>query len=357
MALAELTAQLRCLYGPEAELIRLDRAALGQTGSAACAAQPGFAPARLDMPRAPRWITTDSPPIEIQRWPVTTPPPNGWHEVPAEEARRLTEILVQAPSPVTTTQSLSDRVAALSTIDSLPGDVADRRLPRAPREARFARSSRLPREPRAPRAGREGRAPRPARAARPPRPPRLPRPPRAKRPPRPPSKYDVGLCKRPSCTCWTPAGCIGPPLAEAYRISPNWEGLKPCFPGPCYEYTSCVTHVCTSDATCAVFQILQFWVKQYKAVVTYIEPAVPIITAATILTRRALLLAVPAIRGIELVQSLTTAPPITDGCPPGWYWAIGLTGVACSDPRLGRQAATAEQLIAILGYDPRVGHP
>jgi len=43
---------------------------------------------------------------------------------------------------------------------------------------------------------------------------------------------------------------------------------------------------------------------------------------------------------------------ITAGCPAGWYWAIGLTGVACSDPALHRQPATAEQLIAILGYNP-----
>jgi hypothetical protein len=41
-----------------------------------------------------------------------------------------------------------------------------------------------------------------------------------------------------------------------------------------------------------------------------------------------------------------TPPGITKGCPPGWYWGIGLTGIRCVPYGVGAPPATA----ADLGY-------
>lgn len=54
---------------------------------------------------------------------------------------------------------------------------------------------------------------------------------------------------------------------------------------------------------------------------------------------------VPPPAAVEMVPPPGT-PLITKGCPPGWYWGIGLTGIRCVPIGIGAPAATA----ADLGY-------
>jgi hypothetical protein len=351
MALAELTAQLACLYGPAAPTAQTDFVALGGRGSAACAAGPSFPPGVARPAPAARWIASELPPALVQPWPPGVPVPAGWREVDAMEAHRL-----QGKPTITIAGGLrglpdASRLAALSTADSSADVIADRRPGRTPREARFARVSRFPRLPRA------ARLPRPARAPRPARRPRLKRPPRAKRtsrPRRPPftkTKYERGQCKRPSCTCWTPGGCIGGSLWELYKQTGLPAACPDSFPGPCYDYVACITHQCVSDVACAVHQILRFWVRQYHAAVTYVEPRVaPVTDAAQVLARRtfgALTLAVS-----DTVAPTTPGGGVAGGCPPGMCWRRGLTGVGCQPAAHGTPCLTRDQVIALIGYDP-----
>lgn len=124
------------------------------------------------------------------------------------------------------------------------------------------------------------------------------------------------------------------------------EGFGPCFPGPCYDYVACVTHVCVSDVACAVHGIFQFWAKQYKAVAVYVDPVLAPLIAATPVIQQVLLAALPAIQAANIAIAVTGPAGVTEGCPPGTRWAVGLTGFSCQSPITHPTAATREQLIA-----------
>jgi len=121
-----------------------------------------------------------------------------------------------------------------------------------------------------------------------------------------------------------------------------------CYRGPCYSYEACITDKCQIHAGCVINTILQFWARHYRAVVAYVEPVVtPALAAA-----RAARLALPALGVLQLIgEELTAdaAPPpgaVSDGCPPGTTWRIGLTGFSCQGPEHGGPIATREQLVA-----------
>lgn len=330
MALADLQAQLKCLYGPEAETRQRDAHARGLEGSATCAAGVSFPPAVAAPVLGATWIATDEPPVQVSPWPPQVPVPLGWHAVDAVEARRLQGLPLLGLGKPVTVQSLSSRVAALSTADSLADAVADRRRPRTPREARFARVSRLPRIPRDPRLPKPARAPRAPRVPRPKRPPRAKRTDRPRRPPFRKTKYEPGLCKGPGCTCWTPAGCSATTWVLAQEQVRQNPGLRDCYRGPCYDYVACVEHKCGAAISCVIHQILRFWIRQYEALPAWVTQSVA----------AAQEFAQPVIQPLAVVlpglSVLSTAPvPVAagdPGCPPGYVWYQTLTGIHCGPP-------------------------
>lgn len=299
-----------------------------------------------------RWIKSDDTPPQVDRWPVLVSLPAGWVEISPEEATRLRRGIFRAGIPALLDTSVEADVARLSAI----GDVRPAVTPAA--ERRPPRTPRVPREPRAPRVPRESRPSRMdrlTRRSRMPRPPRRPRPARAPRAPRPrmqKTKLSIGVCKRPGCTCWTPAGCA----SDVYYSIIKAIGFDnpECFPGPCFDYTACVSGRCFSDLTCAIIGIVQFWQRQYRYVVQgQLAPVVAEVGEAV--RGFAAIENLRKARFEQLVEDVVGPKQLTEGCPPGWYWVIGLTGCRCVPKEAGVPPATREQIIACLGYDPGFG--
>jgi hypothetical protein len=309
--------------------------------------------ADLDLPAFPTaappaatgtiWIMADDPPPRAQAWPASAPIPDGWHEVPYHEAQRalappVVSISFAGLAALPTVQS---EAAALSTAGPSPGVVAARSLSRTSREPRPPRVSRPARRPRPPRPPRPPRAPRARRPPRPRRKPRPRRPPRARRPRNYKTREKPGICKGPGCTCWTPAGCAPPDYVGVFGDFTKTD----CYRGPCYSYEACVSDQCQVHALCAINQILQFWVGQYRAVVAYVEPVVaPVLEAA-----RAALQPLPAI-GLppaELSDAIPVAPPGSFGCgEQGWIWQRTTIGCRCGPPGTFGPPCTEAELIA-----------
>lgn len=304
---------------------------------------PRFHPPPSRLARAELWIASDSPPVRVQSWPVLVPIPDAWHEVSDTEASAL---LASARGSVTFDLGPggSPEVAEVAALTSSSPAEARRRASRPPREPRAPRPPRSPRPARVARIGRLDRGPRPPRA------PRHPRPPRAARPARParfarPARYKTverpGVCKGPGCTCWTPAGCIGAWYLDAL---PDFA-QSDCYRGPCYDYGACVTERCQVHPACLVNTILQFWVNQYRAVAQNPLGYPAGVAAAAARAGRQLLGA-----GRQVAAQFELIGPsvggVTEGCPPGTRWAVGLTGYSCQSPATHPIAATREQLIA-----------
>lgn len=179
---------------------------------------------------------------------------------------------------------------------------------------------------------------------------RFPRKPRTPRRPYAKTKYSVGWCKRPACTCWTPAGCIGPEMLEAVKAAGLLGGASAdCYPGPCYDYGACVTNQCFSEVACAIRGIFQFWADKYAVVAAYVAArgadALAAVTAAG--EPGALELGGAAPGG-----TLTAAGTYyTKGCPPGRRWVIGLTGCSCQPIEIPYPPATPADILAQCGVD------
>jgi hypothetical protein len=297
-----------------------------------------------------RWIATDRPPFFTQPWPILAELPLGWHNVSPAEAAELQKLTRRVTFLLTPSGDAATDLAALSTGELATAGSAARRPGRTPRPPRVPRVPRPSRPPRTPRAARSPRAPRAPRRSRPPRLARFPRPPRPARRPYAKTKLTVGQCKRPTCHCWTPAGCIGPDLYALEKLSPDWPGLQECFPGPCYDYAACVTQKCFAEVACEIQSIFQFWARQYQAAVTYVVP--PVVAAAQ-RAQRAGLAALG--RAAELGATLVAVPippgGFTQGCPPGTRWVIGLTGCSCQPIDAPYPLATAAQIKAACGVD------
>jgi hypothetical protein len=310
---------------------------------------PTFPTETLPETPALRWIATDYPPFRAQQWSLLTPPPPGWHEVTAAQAAQLakpgTISISFLPDPPAT--SLESEAAALSTAAPDTAGIAARRRSRVPREPRLPRSPRAPRKPRSVRPPRPERAPRKPRKPRPPKKPRAARKPRKPRPKNYKTKQNPGTCRVPGCNCWTPGGCVPaarPPAEEAAY----WGE---CYGGPCYSYEACVSEKCQVHPACLVNQIFQFWARQYRAAVAYVEPVLtPALAAAQELAR-----ALPALGVLQRIgEELTaTVPPgaVTVGCPPGGYWIETLTGISCPVGGQGLPPITQARVIQVLGQD------
>lgn len=307
---------------------------------------PRFAaPKRQDVDTQ-RWIATVTLPQLFQQWPLLEPVPPGWRESTAEEARGV-PVLPRGPVRISILPPSDDaRLVALSTAELATAGLAARRPPRVPREARFARFTRSPRPPRPARLVRPARAPRAPRVSRPVRPPRPPRPRRPSRARSQKTKYSTGWCKRPSCFCWTPAGCIGPEMLEAVTLAGLLESSPDCYPGPCYSYEACVTQRCFSETSCVIQGILRFWITQYRAASAYVVPLV--VEAVQPIRRVGLRVLIPGPLPVTVL-----APPVseaaggvTEGCPAGHSWAVGLTGFSCQPIGSAHFRATRAQLIA-----------
>lgn len=304
---------------------------------------PHFDAAPASAARAQLWIASDTAPVRAQQWPVLVPIPDGWHEVSPSEAATILE----SPRSAVTFNlggGGSSEAAEVAALTSSSPSEARRRASRPPRAPRPPRPPRSPRPPRVARIGRLDRGPRPPRA------PRLPRPPRKARKPRParfarPARYKTverpGVCKGPGCTCWTPAGCIGAWYLDAL---PDFA-KSDCYRGPCYDYGACVTERCQVHPACLVNTILQFWVNQYRAVAA--NPlGYPAQVAASVAqaARQTLAVGKQVLAQFELIAPVIEG--VTEGCPPGTRWAVGLTGYSCQSPATHPIAATREQLIA-----------
>lgn len=294
------------------------------------------------------WIATDAAPFRSQQWPATEPVPPGWHEVTAAQARALAKpgpISIQfLPDPPQT--SLESEAAALSTAEPSLAAVAARSLSRAPREARLPRSPRAARPPRAGRPPRAERAPRKPRRPRLPKKPRLPRRPRKPRPKNFKTKQPPGVCKGPGCTCWTPGGCAGDWYLTVFGDFTKTD----CYRGPCYDYEACVSDKCQVHAACAINEIIQFWARQYRAVVTYVSPVLVPVGNLAITAARALPVIGTAALLADVVQGLP-AGAVSVGCSQGEYWTMGLTGCRCVPIGSGLIAITKEQVIGCIGQD------
>lgn len=307
---------------------------------------PSFAPSAAADTRGVLWIASDEPPFQASSWPLLTPLPAGWHVVTQAEAEAI--MAGRAPQLRFTLvgPGAPDPVAEAAALSSSPPEEERRRQSRRPREPRPPRAARRPRAPRTVRPARLFREPRVARRPRRPRKPRAARTPRKPRPPRP--KYvkttnRVGTCKGPSCTCWTPAGCIGSVWVEAVQLYP-----KACLRGPCWSYEACVTGKCAFHVGCTINTILQFWANQYHAAVAYVQPTVaPVLQAVRAALPRLTVSAAPAAE----VPTAPELPPgaVTIGCRADEYWTLGLTGCRCVPAGTGLPAATQAQVIACIG--------
>lgn len=298
----------------------------------------------------PIWIATDAIPAAVESWPLNRDIPTGWHLVSQTEAAMLRtrppeteQITFRAPA-----DDLVSRVAALSAESDRPSAVSERRPPRPPREPRPPRLAREPRPPREPRPYRFSRPPRPRRVSRKARPPRKPRTPRKPRPSAYKTQAPAGVCKGPACTCWTPGGCVG----EWYlKLLPGFETSE-CYKGPCYSYEQCMSGKCQLHIACAINTILAFWARQYRAVVA--NPAGILETVTTglqtvVIDAAARARAAAQVTG--LISPPTGAVEYTNGCPPGWHWVIGLTGITCAPPGDVRPPAP-ENLLRAYGVIP-----
>lgn len=170
----------------------------------------------------------------------------------------------------------------------------------------------------------------------------MPRKPRPRRPKNYKTKEPPGVCKGPGCNCWTPAGCAG----AWYLAILESEAFKDCYKGPCYDYGACVTDRCSIHPACLIQTIKQFWMKTYHALVA--NPGQVVRDALSFTSAEAMRLAALAGHPLEAAGLVGSAEVggVTEGCPPGTRWAIGLTGYSCQSPATHPIAATREQLIA-----------
>jgi hypothetical protein len=307
---------------------------------------PRFETPREEAPAPTIWIASDYPPFRAQPWPLSVPIPAGWREVTYRDAQAILKpgplrFSFAPPAPAAGPES---ETVALSTAQPYAAVIAARGLSRVPREPRLPR---LPRASRVPRAFRPARSPRAPRRSRRPRVPRRARAIRPIRKPRPrtyKTKQDPGICKGPSCTCWTPGGCIG----RWYLELLPWFAASDCFRGPCYSYEACGSDKCQIHAACVINQILRFWADRYKAVAAWTENQAPTVTAAVTTTARTL---APLLRLAGLVGAPAAPPAAAElpGCPPGEHWTLGLTGCRCVPAVWGLPRATQAQVIACIG--------
>ena len=307
---------------------------------------PRYAAPPKDEARATLWIATDLPPFSAQRWPLLVAIPPGYHEVSEADAQRInkqvpTTLSFQLVAPADDAASV---VAALSTAEPDAAVVANRRPSRVPREPRPPRTPRRARDPRRPRVFAPERAPRKPRKPRKPRPPRKPRVSRARRPKNYKTVQKPGVCKGPACDCWTPGGCVGDWYLD---LLPQFKDSG-CYRGPCFNYEACVSGKCQHHPGCLINQIIQFWQRQYRAAVTYVQPALDYLPAAV---RPGQSVSVLGKIGTAEPEAAAQLPPnaVTLGCPPGWYWTIGLTGCRCVEPNTGLYAATRAEVIRCIG--------
>lgn len=345
MALAELAQYTSCLTRTTGLAQALARAQTGEPNP--CDELTGHLFARPALPAAPRqtWIATDDQPHSVEPWTTLAPIPPGWHLITQSEAAALQRsgaVSISFPGAAAP-RELTSQAAALAYASPSPDVVRERRQPRTPRSPRAPRVPRGPRAPRAARIARPERAPRARRPGRPARPPRVPRKPRPRRPKNYKTKVPPGVCKGPGCHCWTPSGCAG----SWYLAILESEAFKDCYKGPCYDYTACVTDRCSIHPDCLASIIKTFWMKQYRAVVA--NPIGAITADAKAIAAEARRLGVLITRGAEIFTHREVAlepDAVTEGCPPGTRWAVGLTGYSCQTPATHPIAATREQLIA-----------
>jgi hypothetical protein len=345
MPLAELAEYTRCMLDHSGIAQGIARAQTGELNPCDELAGQVYAAPAVPAPSSSTWIATDDYPREVERWVAGIIPPPGWHIITASEAQTLQKptTISFLPEPVPAPTDLASQAAALSYVGASPPAVRDREPSRTPRRPRPPRAPREARTPRAPRPGRAPRAPRSRRPARPPRAKRIPRKERPRRPRAYKTKQPPGVCKGPGCTCWTPAGCTG----SWYLELVPWFKDSDCFKGACYDYTACVTGRCSIHPACLIATILQFWARQYRAVVA--NPIGAVTDAAKEVTTEAKRLGFLVTHAAEIFGFREVGPEpwaVTEGCPPGTRWAVGLTGFSCQTPATHPTAATREQLIA-----------
>jgi hypothetical protein len=118
-----------------------------------------------------------------------------------------------------------------------------------------------------------------------------------------------------------------------------------CYRGPCYDYTACVTEKCNLHVGCLVNTIAQFWARTYHAATVN-----PLAVAADAVAgvKGAARLALGALTqvGAQLDLVAPVLEGVTEGCPPGTRWAVGLTGYSCQSPATHPVAATRAELVA-----------
>ena len=344
MALAELAAYTKALTESSGIAQGMARAQTGDVSPLGELAGRAYAAPAPATATRQVWIATDAEPRRVESWTSSAPIPYGWHQITQPEAaaiQRSGHVSFTPGSSLPSVEPVS-QVAALTYAAPSPDAVRDRRQPRAPRKPRLPRQ---PREPRATRESRPGRAARPPRPPRPARPDRKPRDLRLSRRPRPKNyktRQKPGVCKGPGCTCWTPAGCAG----DWYMAILGTAAFKDCYKGPCYSYEGCVEERCALHIDCLAQTILQFWVNTYHSVSVN-----PLQTAADAAHFVAAQVDRFATLARHPLQAAGFAGPddsagVTEGCPPGTRWAVGLTGYSCQSPATHPIAATREQLIA-----------
>ena len=130
------------------------------------------------------------------------------------------------------------------------------------------------------------------------------------------------------------------------KLTP-WLYTSACYKGPCYSYEACVTGKCDLHIACTINQILAFWTRTYHAVVA--NPIGILTGPAQAVATEAQRLAIGA-RGV-LASAFSTQPgapagAYTDGCPPGHYWGIGLTGISCQPFGAPQPPAPRDLLVA-----------
>jgi hypothetical protein len=98
-------------------------------------------------------------------------------------------------------------------------------------------------------------------------------------------------------------------------------------------------------AACAINTILQFWARQYRAVVAYAQP---VLIPAEAITRAAIR-ALPALGALQLVGETLTAepPPGSTSCgEQGWIWQRTTIGCRCGPPGAYGAPADHDLLVA-----------
>jgi hypothetical protein len=94
--------------------------------------------------------------------------------------------------------------------------------------------------------------------------------------------------------------------------------------------------------------ILQFWARQFRAVAAGqgLELVTETVGELGRLGSRARRVLPAMITDLVSGGPLTLTEGVTEGCPPGTRWAVGLTGYSCQSPYTHPIAATREELIA-----------